>query len=61
MALAWELCNTVIMPRKKIGRPNEERRAKELLERIARKAGPKKAAKDQVKPSVPDSEPSKQG
>jgi hypothetical protein len=42
------------MPKKKIGRPNEERRAKQLLERVARKkAAPKKGANDAAKPAVP--------
>jgi hypothetical protein len=60
MALALKLGDTVTMPKKKIGRPNEERKARELLERIARKsAAPKKRADDPGKPLVPSSLPPK--
>ena len=42
------------MIKKKIGRPNEERRARQLLERIARKkTSQKKVAKDPAAPCNP--------
>ncbi|HET7437852.1 MAG TPA: hypothetical protein VFJ56_00010 [Nitrospira sp.] len=48
------------MLKKKIGRPNEERRARQLLERIARKkATAKEAASEPAKPAVPNWQPPK--
>lgn len=47
--------------KKQIGRPNEERRARQLLERIARKtAAPKKVAEDRPKALAPVAEAPKQ-
>ena len=57
MAVAQQLCHTSAMSKKKIGRPNEERRARELLERIVRKkAASNNAGKDLAKPVVPNSQ-----
>src|SRR5262249_2068209 len=51
------LCHSGFMAKKKIGRPNEERRARQLLATTAtRKAAAKKAAGDAPGPSEPGSE-----
>jgi hypothetical protein len=48
------------MIKKKIGRPNEERKAGQLLERIARKQAASKKSTEDTKPPVQASAPLKQ-